>query len=342
MKSADLQQHRIVSLLPSATEIACALGLADQLVGVTHCCDYPKEQLAGKPVVVRSALPIHEMSLSEIDVAVSKRLRDGESLYLLDDTLLHELNPTLLLTQDLCQVCAPAGNEIARALQILKTKPHIIWMSPHSLSDIQSDILSVGEATRRLPEARQVISTMDYRLQKVRSSNVNLPRPRVFCAEWLDPLYCSGHWIPEMVEIAGGYDVLGRKWKDSIRVSWNAVRDASPDIIVVMACGMSCAETVAAADWLRAQPSFDKLSAVQSGRVFAVDASYFSKPGPRVVEGVQLLAHLFHPDHSPWSGPSDAYSLCCATGRAQKSPPQNLSQGSVNPDRRQPGTAISL
>ena len=149
---------------------------------------------------------------------------------------------------------------------------------------------------------------MDQRAEKVRSVCANLARPRVFCAEWLDPLYCSGHWVPEMVEIAGAQEVLGRKWKDSVRIPWKAVRDAAPEIIVIMACGMTCAETVSAADWLRGQPGFDELPAFQTNRVFAVDASYFSKPGPRVVAGVELLAHLFHPDIWPWSGSASAFA----------------------------------
>src|SRR5690349_9292896 len=148
--------HRIVSLLPSATEIVCALGLGEQLVGITHCCDYPKEQIEGKAVVVRSALPVDEMSLSEIDRAVAEQLRKGESLYVVNEALLGQLAPTLLLTQDLCQVCAPAGNEISRALGALAIKPQVIWMSPHSLADILSDILTVAAATDRLPEARKL------------------------------------------------------------------------------------------------------------------------------------------------------------------------------------------
>jgi iron complex transport system substrate-binding protein len=307
-------KHRIVSLLPSATEIACALGLAEQLVGITHCCDYPQEQIRGKPVVVRSAIPVHEMSMSEIDAAVSERLHDGESLYVIDEKLLRELAPTVLLTQDLCQVCAPAGNEISRALRAFAEKPEVIWMSPHSLADIQSDLVAVGTATGRRREAQRLVSTMQGRIRDVQRACAGAPRRRVFCAEWLDPLYCSGHWVPEMVEIAGGQDVLGRKWKDSVRVPWSAVLEAAPEVIIVMACGMRCAEAAESMDWLRARPGFSELPAVRQGRVFAADAAYFSKPGPRVVEGVELLAHLLHPNLCRWRGAGDAF---CATGEAR-------------------------
>jgi iron complex transport system substrate-binding protein len=288
--------HRIVSLLPSATEIACALGLGEQLVGITHCCDFPAKEIEGKPVVVHSALPVHEMELREIDVAVSARLHAGESLYLVDEELLRALAPTLLLTQDLCQVCAPAGNEVARALKALPEKPEVIWMSPHSLADIQSDIMTVGNATGRAREAQHLVSAMRGRIEQVRRRTAAIPdRPRIFCAEWLDPLYCSGHWVPEMVEIAGGCDPLGRKWKDSVRVAWEDVVAAEPDVIVVMACGLNCSEALEEMDWLQDQPGFHDLAAVRNGRFYAVDAGYFSRPGPRVVDGIELLADLLHP-----------------------------------------------
>ena len=303
------EEHRIISLLPSATEIACALGLGDQLCGITHCCDYPAQQIADKPVLVHSAIPVDEMSCNEIDAAVSARLRAGESLYHVDEELLRELAPTLLLTQDLCQVCAPSGNEISRALAALPRSPEVIWMSPHSIADIQSDIASVAQATDREAEAQRLIVEMSTRLARVAQFVKAAPRPRVFCAEWIDPLFCSGHWIPEMVEIAGGIEVLGRKWKDSVRLTWNQVLESQPEIIVLMACGYDCDEAMRRASWLSQQPGFDDLPAVQQHRVYVVDAAYFSRPGPRVVDGTELLAHLFHPNHCPWHGPASAFAL---------------------------------
>lgn len=308
--------HRIVSLLPSATEIACALGLGDQLLAITHCCDYPPDQIARKPLVVHSALPVDEMSCNEIDVAVSARLRAGESLYHVDEQLLRELNPTLLLTQDLCQVCAPSGNEVSRALAALPQKPQVIWMSPHSIADIQSDITAVAKAAGREAEAHRLFIQMSARLARVADAVKSVPRPRVFCAEWIDPLFCSGHWIPEMVEIAGGTEVLGRKWKDSVRLNWNQVLETQPEIIILMACGYNCDEAMRRSAWLAEQPGFADLPAVRQNRVYVVDAGYFSRPGPRVIEGTELLAHLIHPHRSPWAGSPEAFALYA---------PQNIS-----------------
>jgi iron complex transport system substrate-binding protein len=183
-------------------------------------------------------------------------------------------------------------------------------MSPHSIADIENDIRAVGQATARAKEAESLIARMRERLRQVAQtirSAANRP-PRVFCAEWLDPLYCSGHWVPEMVQIAGGRDLLGRKWADSVRVRWEEVMDVAPEIIIIMACGFNCAEGSKHAKWLLNQPGFDLLPAAAANRVYAVDAGYFSRPGPRIAEGTELLAHLIHPELFDWTGPSDAFS----------------------------------
>src|SRR6266404_9360990 len=214
---------RIVSFLPSATEMACALGLGDQLVGVTHECDYPTE-VEGKPIVVRSVLPIETMSQPEIDAAVTQRMRDGLSLYQVDEQLLRELAPDIILTQDLCQVCAPSGNEITQALNLLPKKPQILWLTPKSLEEIFDNLRELGEATDRIKEAQELITNGRARLEKLADATRNLSqRPRLSCLEWLDPVYCSGHWMPEMVEIAGGVDALSREGADSVRIPWDDV-----------------------------------------------------------------------------------------------------------------------
>jgi len=299
---------RIVSFLPSATEMVCALGLADQLVGITHECDYPPE-IKGKPVVVRNLLPIERMSQPEIDQSVAQRMRDGHSLYQVDEKLLQELAPDMILTQDLCQVCAPSGNEVSQALNLLPRKPQILWLTPKSLEQIAGNVRELGEATGRAKEAEELIATGRARLEQVAVITRDLlSRPRVFCLEWLDPIYCSGHWVPEMVSIAGGVDALAREGKDSVRISWNDVLEWAPEVLIITPCGFNLDQVVEQAPQLGSRSGWSNLPAVREGRVYAVDAnSYFARPGPRVVDGTELLAHLIHPQLFPWNGPATAY-----------------------------------
>lgn len=298
----------IVSFLPSATEMACALGLFDQLVGITHECDYPPA-IKGKPVVVRNALPIEEMNQAEIDVAVTERMRDGRSLYEVDEKLLQELAPDLILTQDLCQVCAPSGNEVSQALRLLPRQPQILWLTPNSLEQIFANLRELGEATGRIQQAEELISAGRARLEAVAAVTRNLTRrPRVFCMEWLDPVYCSGHWVPEMVKLAGGVDSLSRESADSVRIPWNKVLEWQPEVLIITPCGFNLGQVIEQARQLCAFPGWCGIPAVRDGRVYAVDAnSYFARPGPRVVDGTELLAHLIHPDLFPWKGPTSAY-----------------------------------
>lgn len=299
---------RIVSFLPSATEMACALGLGDQLVGITHECDYPPE-VEGKPVVVRNVLPIESMSQPEIDAAVTQRMRDGLSLYQVDEKLLQELAPDIILTQDLCQVCAPSGNEVSQALNLLSKKPQVLWLTPKSLEEIFDNLRELGQATGRVKEAEVLIAAGRERLEKIAAVTRNLShRPRVFCMEWLDPVYCSGHWMPEMIEIAGGVDALARKGTDSVRIPWDDVLEWAPEVLIITPCGFNLDKVIEQAPQLSHYPGWSELPAVREGRVYAVDAnSYFARPGPRVVDGTELLAHLIHPQLFPWNGPATAY-----------------------------------
>ena len=285
-----------------------ALGLGDRLIGVTHECDYPAKARL-RPAVVRNALPIETMSQAEIDVAVTQRLRDGLSIYELDDALIERLAPDLIITQSLCDVCAPSSNELARLLAVLGKKPEILWMTPRSLSEIEDNIRDLGQATGRSAEAASLIDRGRERISHIaetaaRSRN----RPRVFCMEWLDPVYCSGHWVPEMVEIAGGIDALGRKGTDSVRIQWQDVLDWAPEVLVVMPCGYSLEAAIDRSSALFDLPGYASLPAVLTNRVYVVDAnSYFARPGPRVVAGTELLAHIIHPELFGWQGPADAY-----------------------------------
>jgi len=300
--------QRIVSFLPSATEMICALGLGDRLMGITHECDYPPE-IMGKPIVVRSVLPIERMSQSEIDSAVTERLRNGLSLYRVDETLMREISPDLILTQDLCQVCAPSGNEVSQLLKLLPTKPQILWLTPKSIEQIFENVRDLGEATGCLQKAEALIAAGRARLEKVATMVRNVSsRPKVFCMEWIDPVYCCGHWVPEMVEIAGGIDKLGRKGTDSVRVLWEDVLQWKPEVVIVMPCGFGLEKAADQARQLSTYTGWADLPAVRQNRVYVVDAnSYFARPGPRIVEGTELLAHLFHPDLCDWNGPPDAF-----------------------------------
>lgn len=297
---------RIVSFLPSATEMASALGLSDSLVGITHECDYPPE-IKSKPVVVRNVLPIETMSQSEIDRAVAERIREGQSLYQIDEQLLRELAPDLILTQNLCQVCAPSGNEVSQVLKALPKAPQILWLTPRSLSEIFDSIRELGTATGRTAEAETLINDCHARLEKLSNRTATIShRPRVFCMEWLDPVYASGHWVPELVKIAGGIDELGRERSESVRISWEEIVEWAPEVLVIMPCGFNLQQTMKQI-WsvfgrqgsqfeIRNSHFFD-LPAVSNGRVYAVDAnSFFARPGPRVVEGAELLAHLINPE----------------------------------------------
>jgi iron complex transport system substrate-binding protein len=299
---------RIVSLLPSASEMVCALGLGHQLVGVTHECDHPAEATS-KPTVVRNALALETMSQGEIDVAVTARLRDGLSLYELDAELIERLSPDLIITQSLCDVCAPSGNDVARLTRTLSKTPQILWMTPRSLAEIDDNLRDLGRATGRLARAERLIAKGRARLDAVRTATRAIGRPpRVFCMEWLDPVYCCGHWVPEMVRIAGGEDALGRLGSDSVRVGWDEVLDWAPEVLVIMPCGYDLEAALQRAPALVDRPGFRDLPAVRNGRVYVVDAnSYFARPGPRVVDGVELLARLIHPDRFGWSGPAEAY-----------------------------------
>ena len=308
---------RIVSFLPSATEMVCALGMEDHLIGITHECDYP-ESVKSKTVVVRNVLPLETMTQSEIDRAVAQRLRDGLSLYQIDENLLASLAPDLILTQNLCQVCAPSGNEVSQVLKALTQQPEILWLTPQSVNEIFQNVLDLGIAIGQTNAAERLVASCRARLDQLRAKTSSFEhRPRVFCMEWLDPIYACGHWVPEQVKIAGGHDHIGSDGGESVRISWQTLAEWAPEVLVIMPCGFNLQQTMKQI-WDHLGPysslapehraAFRSLPAVTNDRVYAVDAnSYFARPGPRVVEGTELLAHLIHPDQFSWSGSPTAY-----------------------------------
>jgi iron complex transport system substrate-binding protein len=298
--------QRIVSLLPSATEIAFALGVGDRLVGVSHECDHPPEA-ARLPALVRSVLPLARMTPAEIDAAVTARLREGRSLYEIDEELLARLAPDLVLTQDLCQVCAPSGSELAQALSRLPREPDVICMTPRDLAGVRANVEDLARATGTEAAAARLLQDWRARMERVAAQGAALARrPRVFFMEWLDPIYCAGHWVPEMIRLAGGDDGLGREGAESVRVDWEEVVAFAPEVLILAPCGFSLEPAVAQAHLVASRPHVRDLPAVRDNRVYAVDAnSYFARPGPRLVDGAELLSHLLA--GGPWTGPAEAY-----------------------------------
>jgi len=276
---------RIVSFLPAGSEIVHALGAGAELVGRSHECDYPASVQA-LPVVSKPSLDLDGLNQAEIDAAVSGRLASGESLYVVDELLLRDLAPDVILTQDLCQVCAPSGNELTRALKSLPSNPTVIYLTPRTLAEIDDNIIAVGEAIGRGNRANALVARNHERVERVRASTRTLTRrPRVTFLEWTDPLFCAGHWVPEMIEIAGGDDRLGRPGADSIRISWDDVHAQSPEIVIVAPCGYHLAQ---------AERMARDLPPLPGARVYPVDANaFFARPGPRYVDGIELLAKIF-------------------------------------------------
>ena len=287
---------RIVSLLPAATEIAAALGLMDDVVGVSHECDFPKEA-NGRPRVTRC--PVHNAGLSsrEVDDWVRRALRDNGTIYTIDEPLMRELRPDVILTQKLCDVCAVGYGTVARLAQTLPGPPRVVNLEPTSLSDIFDDIRRVGQACGVCERADKVVAELSRRVEFVRERTARIPeRPRCFLMEWVDPPFCSGHWEPELVEIAGGYDPLGRKHQPSVEIKWETVLEARPEVIVVALCGYDVHRAACDYNLLRKFPGFDSLPAAQNDRIHIVDASaYFARPGPRIVDSLEILAGILHP-----------------------------------------------
>lgn len=282
---------RIVSFLPAGTEMVHALGAASELVGRSHECDYPTS-VTRLPVVSRPALDLDGASPETIDAAVTERMKSGDTLYTIDEVLLRDLRPDVILTQNLCRVCAPSGDELTRAVKKFSVRPEVLFLTPRSIREIGDNIVDVGRAIGRKPEAEALLRSNEDRLSAVRGAVADAPRRRVVFLEWTNPLFSGGHWVPEMISLAGGEDPLGRPGQDSVHIDWDDVANARPEIIIVSPCGYRLEQSVALTRQMRR---------VLGAALYAVDANaYFARPGPRVVEGVELLAHLFHPDLVPW------------------------------------------
>jgi iron complex transport system substrate-binding protein len=281
---------RIASLVPSATEMLFALGLGESVVAVTHECDYP-EEARSRPQLTRSVLPAG-LGAREIDRAVTSTVGEGRALYELDEGRLASAAPDLIVTQALCPVCAVSYEEVLEIARRLPSRPRVLQQDPSTLAEVLEDLTRLGEATGAEAAARELRAELEGRLASVEAAVAGASQPRVIALEWLDPPYVAGHWVPEMIAIAGGEDVAGPPGLRSAEVSWSELSGLTPEIVVAMPCGRYAEEARGEASEHLAQ-----LEALGGPRVFAVDAaSSFSRPGPRLVDGVELLAHLLHPE----------------------------------------------
>jgi iron complex transport system substrate-binding protein len=285
---------RIVSLLPSATDLVCALGLFDCLVGRTHECDWPLG-IEEVPVMTADVLKVASMASCEIDAAVGAAAHSGSSIYALDRDALAEARPDLILTQELCDVCAVSYREVAAAARLLEVGPKVVSLEPRCLEDVWENVSFVGRLTGAGEAAEAVVTDARARLEALRRATERERALRVFCVEWLDPVYAAGHWVPEQVAVAGGLEGLAEAGRDSRRIGWERVLSYRPEAVVLMPCGMPIERTLAELEVLTSRPGWERLPAVVEGRVWAVDGpSYFNRPGPRVVRGAEILGALLH------------------------------------------------
>jgi iron complex transport system substrate-binding protein len=281
---------RIVSLVPHATELLFALGLGDEVVAVTHECDYPPEALERRRIT-RDVLA-DGLSAGEIDAAVRERTLAGEAIYELDRQALEQAAPDLIVTQELCPVCAVSYEEVAEIAKDLPSEPRVIALDPKTLGETLGDVRTLAEATDRRDRGVELVGEIAGRVDRVKLAVRAQPRVRVVALEWLDPVYVAGHWTPQMIELAGGEDVLGLPGERSEVVSWEQVVAARPEVVVVMPCGYDAQRSLLEATTFAAE-----LSAIGARRIVAVNASaYFSRPGPRLIDGLELLAQILHPD----------------------------------------------
>jgi iron complex transport system substrate-binding protein len=304
---------KIVSFLPSATEILYELGLEMQIEGVTHECKYPNSANE-KPRVVTSSFDASAMKSGEIDNKIAELAKTGGDIYVLNDEVLKGARPDVIIAQGVCEVCAPHEKEIKQAGFILGYEPDIILLDPHDLDEILESIVQIGEKLGKMKESRSLSAKLRKRIDRVTSRSNKITarkrdRPRVLCLEWIDPLYVAGHWIPQMVEFAGGLNGISTQGEASHRIGIDEVSEYRPDKIIFMPCGFGVERTLREIEVLRENHSWNSLDAVQKKEVYAVDAnSYFSKPGPRIAVGLEILARIINPaDFKDLDLPSDSY-----------------------------------
>jgi iron complex transport system substrate-binding protein len=289
---------RICSFLPSATEILYELGVGEDIVGVTHECDYPSDA-ARKRVVVRSAFDVSRMNSEEINDTIVKYVRESRDIYVVDDATLRKVNPDLIVAQGMCEVCSPHTKELDRALNVLGNKPQVIVLDPRNFDDIMDSIEQVARAVGREQRGKELVQSLRKRVEYVRILAENTKHiPKVLCVEWLNPLFTAGHWVPEMVELANAVNGVSRKGEPSRVMEWDEVMAFNPEMIVLMLCGFDIRRTMQEV-WRIEKDQWKQLAAVKNRQVYVADAnSYFSRPGPRTVTGLEVLAKIIHPNLS--------------------------------------------
>lgn len=294
---------KIVSLLPSATEIVCALGLEENLIGITHECDFPLTA-SGKPALTASRISHETMTSKEIDHAVRSQLDGHGSIYDLDEKLLAELNPDLIITQELCDVCAVSYKTVEKAARVYAADATVVSLEPNTIADIFDIIKLVGELTGASEKANEVVANLQNRLDNIQAKITNakadpkspITNPKSFILEWLEPPFSPGHWVPEQVAIAGGIPLLGAAGEKSVATTYEAIYESKPDIIVMIPCGYYTADILRQLENTFFPDNWREIPAIANGDVWALDAtSYFSRPAPRVVDGAEILAKIFHP-----------------------------------------------
>jgi iron complex transport system substrate-binding protein len=289
---------RIVSFLPSATETLYELGAGNQIVGVTHECKYPP-QASKKPRVIRSSFDPSQMTGLDIDNKIVELMHSGKDIYIVDEKTLKQVWPDLIVAQGLCEVCSPFTKEIDRAVRLLgDRRPDVLVLDPHDLDDILVSIMDVAEKIGKVSEGRKLVASLQKRIDMVRSRMTEVKhRPKVLCVEWINPLFTAGHWVPQMVEYGGGINCLSSAGEPSRRMEIDEVVKLDPDIIVLMPCGFDIKQTMKELQVLATNEKWKSIQAVKTGNIYSVNANaYFSKPGPRIVVGLEIMAKILHPD----------------------------------------------
>lgn len=286
---------RIVSFLPSATELLYEFGVEENLFGVTHECKYP-HGAKSKPIVINSVINSEKLSSNEIDKITCELLNSGKNIFVLNRENLKKADPDLIITQETCEVCAAYTNQVQESMSILNRKPKLHSMDPHNIQEILNSVMELGEILKKQTRAKEIVNSLEKRIQNVKKENITT-RPKVLAIEWIDPFFTAGHWVPEMIHIAGGLNLISKTGEHSRRLNFQVIKDSDPDIIVLMPCGFDVKRTVLEyKNSLKNDKEWNSLKAVKKNQVYAVDAnSFFSKPSIRTIEGLEILAKIIHP-----------------------------------------------